>query len=175
MQFVSSNLSSGCIIQRHYQGLSYALPGSYRRKGKINPSECRFQRIARRDKKAFLSEQCKEIEDNNRIGKIRDLLKKIRDTQGMFHEKKSTKKTEDIKKSWQEYTEELYKKDLNDTDNHDGMITYLELGILQCEVKQASGSITTNKATGGDGTPGELFQILKDNAVKLLPSICQKI
>ena len=89
-------------------------------------------------------------------------------------QRRAQKKPEDIEKSWREYTE-LYKKDLNDTDNHDGVITYLELGILQCEVKQASGIITTNKATGGDGTPGELFQILKGNAVKFLPSICQKI
>ena len=95
------------------------------------------------------------------MGKIRDLLKKMRDTKGMFHAKKSTKKdrndmdlteAEDIKKRCQEYTEEWYKKDFNDIDNHDGVITYLDLDILECEVKQASGSITTNKATGGDGT-----------------------
>ena len=111
-----------------------------------------FQRIARRDKKAFLSDQCKEIEENNRLGKTRDLFKKIRDTKGTFHAKMGTIKdrngidlteAEDIKKRWQEYTEELYKKDLNDQDNHDGMITHLEPDILECEVKWALGSITT--------------------------------
>ena len=103
-----------------------------------------FQRIARRDKKAFLSDQCKEIEENNRMGKIRDLFKKIRDTKGTFHAKMGLKKdrngmdlteAEDIKKRWQEYTEELYKKDLNDPDNHNGMITHLESDILECKVK----------------------------------------
>ena len=120
-----------------------------------------FQRIARRDKKAFLSNQCKEIEENNRMGKTRDLLKKIRDTKGTFHAKMGSIKdrnsmdlTEDIKKRWQEYTEELYKKDLHDPDNHDGVITHLEPGILECEVKWALGSsVTTNKASGGDGIP----------------------
>ena len=101
-----------------------------------------FQRIARRDKKAFLSDQCKEIEENNRMGNIRDLFKKIRDTKGKFHSKVSTKKdrngialteAEDIKKTWQEYTEELYKKDLHDPDNHNGVITHPD--ILECEVK----------------------------------------
>ena len=99
-----------------------------------------FQRIARRDKKAFLSDHCKEIEENNRMGKTRDLFKKIRDTKGTFHAKMGTIKdrngmalteAEDIKKRWQEYTEELYKKDLHDTDNHDGVITYLEPDILE--------------------------------------------
>ena len=127
-----------------------------------------FQRIARRDKKAF--HQCKEIEENNRMGKTRDLFKKIRDTKGTFHAKKGSIKgrngmdlteAEDIKR-WQEYTEELYKKDLHDPDNHDGVITVLEPDILECEVKWALGSITTNKASGGDGIPVELFQILKD-------------
>ena len=108
-----------------------------------------FQRIARRDKKAFLRDQCKEIEENNRIGKTRDLFKKIRDTKGTFHAKMSTIKDrncmdltepEDIKKRWQEYTEELYKKDLHDSDNHDGVITHLEPDILECEVKWALGS-----------------------------------
>ena len=103
-----------------------------------------FQRIARRDKKAFLSDQCKEIEENNRMGKTRDLFKKIRDTKGTFHVKMGSIKdrkgldlteAEVIKKGWQEYTEELYKKDLHDPDNHDGVITYLEPDILQCEVK----------------------------------------
>ncbi len=143
-----------------------------------------FQRIARRDKKAFLSDQCKEIEENNRMGKTRDLFKKIRDTKGTFHAKMGSIKdrngmdlteAEDIKKRWQEYTEELYKKDLHNPDNHDGVITHLEPDILECEVKWALGSITTNKASGGDGIPVELFQILKDDAVKVLHSICQQI
>ena len=112
-----------------------------------------FQRIARRDKKAFLSDQCKEIEVNNRMGKTRD-LKKIRDTKGTFHAKMGTIKdrnskdltgTEDIKKRWQEYTEELYKKDLHNPDNHDGVITHLEPDILECEVKWALERITTTK------------------------------
>ena len=143
-----------------------------------------FQRIARRDKKAFLSDQCKEIEENNRMGKTRDLFKKIRDTKGTFHAKMGSIKdrngmdlteAEDIKKRWQEYTEELYKKDLHDPDNHDGVITHLEPDILECEVKWALESITMNKASGGDGIPVELFQILKDDAVKVLHSICQQI
>ena len=141
-----------------------------------------FQRKARRDKKAFLSDQCKEIEKNSRMGKTRDLFKKIRDTKGIFHEEMGTIKetngmdlteAEDIKKRWQEYTEELYKKDLHDPDNHSGVITYLKPDILQCEVKWPLGSITMNKASGGDGIPVELFQILKDDAVKVLHSICQ--
>ena len=109
-----------------------------------------FQRIARRDKKAFLSDQCKEIKENNRMGKTRDLFKKIRDTKGIFHAKMGTIKgtnvmdlteAEDTKKRWKEYTE-LYKKDLHDPDNHDGMITHLEPDILECEVKWALKSIT---------------------------------
>ena len=128
-----------------------------------------FQRIARRDKKAFFSNQCKEIEENKRMGKTRDLFKKIRDTKGKFDAKMDSIKdrngmdlTEaaDIKMRWQEYTEELYKKDLHDPDNHDGVITDLEPDIMECEVKWALESITTNKASGGDGIPVELFQIL---------------
>ena len=143
-----------------------------------------FQRIARREKKAFLSDQCQEIEENSRMGKTRDLLKKIRDAKGRFHAKIGTIKdrnsmdlteAEEIKKRWQEYTEELYKKDLNDPDNHDGVTTHLEPDILECEVKWALESITTNKASGGDGIPVELFQILKDDAVKVQHSICQQI
>ena len=143
-----------------------------------------FQRIARRDKKAFLSDQCKEIEENNRMGKTKDLFKKIRDTKGTFHAKMGTiqdrngmdlTEAEDTKKGWQEYTEELYKKDLHNPDNHDGVITHLEPDILESKVKWASGSITTNKASGGDGIPVELFQILNDDAVKVLHSICQHI
>ena len=129
-----------------------------------------FQRIARRDKKAFLRDQCKEIEGNNRMGKTRDLFNKIRDTKGTFHAKMGSIKDrngmdlteiEDIKKRWQEYIEELYKKDLHDQDNHNGMITQLEPDILECEVKCALESITTNKTSGCDGIPVELFQILK--------------
>ena len=140
-----------------------------------------FQRIAKRDKKAFLSNQCKEIEENNRMGKTRDLFKKIRDSKGTFHAKMGSIKdrngmdlteAEDIKKRWQEYTE-LYNKDLHDSDDHHGVITHQEPDILECEVKWALGSITMNKASGGDGIPVELFQILKDDAVKVLHSICQ--
>ena len=143
-----------------------------------------FQRIARRDKKAFLSYQCKEIEENNRMGKTRDLFKKIRDTKGTFHAKmgsikdrngRDLREAEDIKKRWQEYTEELYKKDLHALDNRDGVITHLEPDILECEVKWALESISMNKASGGDGIPVELFRILKDDAVKVLHSVCQQI
>ena len=142
-----------------------------------------FQRTARRDKKAFLSNRCKEIEENNRMEKTRDLFKKIRDTKGRFHAKMGLIKdrngmdlteAEDIKKRWQEYME-LYKKDLHDLDNHDGVMTYLESDILECEVKWALESITMNKASGVDGIPVELFQILKDDAVKVLHSICQQV
>ena len=142
-----------------------------------------FQRIARRDKKAFLSDQCKEIEENNRMGKTRDLLKKIRDNKGTFYSKMGSIKdrngldlteAEDIKKRWQEYTE-LYKKDLHDPDYHDGVITHLEPDILECEVKWALGNITTNKASGGDRIPVEIFKILKDDSVKALHSICQQV
>ena len=142
-----------------------------------------FQRTARRDKKAFLSDHCKEIEENSRMGNFRDLFKKIRGTKGTFHAKLGSRKdrngmdlteAEDIKKSWQEYTE-LYKKYLHDPDNHDGVITHLEQDILECEVRWALESLTTNKASGGDGIPVELFQILKNDAVKVLHSICQQI
>ena len=118
------------------------------------------------------------------MGKTRDLFKKIRDTKGTFHAKMGSIKdrncmdlteAEGIKKRWQEYTEELYKKHLQDPDNHDGVFTCLEPDILECEVKWAVEGITTNKASGGDGIPVELFQILKDDAVKVLYSICQQI
>ena len=121
------------------------------------------------------------------MGEIRDLFKNIRDTKETFHAKMGTIKdrngmdlieAEDIKKRWKEYTEDLYKKDLHDQDNHDGVITHLEPDILKCEVwevKWALESITANKASGGDGIPVELFQILKDDAVKVLHSICQQI
>ena len=143
-----------------------------------------FQRIGRRDKKAFLSDQCKELEESNRMEKTRDLFKKIRDIKGIFHAKMGSVKdrngmdlteAEDIKKRWQEYTEELYKKDLHDPDYNDGVITHLEPDILECEVKWALGSITMNKASGGDGILVELFPILKHDAVKVLHSICQQI
>ena len=129
-----------------------------------------FQRLARRDKKAFLSDQCKEIEEKNRTGKTRDLFKKMRDTKGTFHAKMDSIKdrngmdlteAEDIKKRWQEYTDELYKKDLHDPDNHNDMITHLEPGILECEVKWALGSITMNKASGGNGISVKLFKFLE--------------
>ena len=126
----------------------------------------------------------KKIDENNRMGKTRDLFKKIRDTKGIFHAEMDTIKerngmdlteAEDIKNRWQEYKEELYKKDLSDPDNHDVVITHLEPDILECGVKWALGSITTNKASGGDGIPVELFQILKDVSVKVLHSIFQQI
>ena len=142
-----------------------------------------FQGTVRRDKKAFLSEPCKEIEENNRMGKTRDLFKKIRDAKRTFHAKMGSIKdrnsrdlieAEDIKKRWQEYTE-LYKKDLHDPDNHNGVITHLETDILEYEVKWALQSITMNKDSGCDGIPVELFQILKDDAMKVMHSICQQI
>ena len=148
-----------------------------REKDRYTHLNAEFQRTERRDKRAFLSDQCKEIEENNRMGKTRDLVKKIRHTKGTFYAKMGTikdrngmdlAKAKDIKERWQEYTEELYKKDLHDLDNHHGMIIHLEPDILECEVKWALGSITMNKASGGDGIPVELFQILKDDAVKVL-------
>ena len=155
-------------------------------KERYTPLNAEFQRIATREKKAFLRNQCKEIEENNRMGKTRDLFKKIRDTKGRFHAKMDSVKyrngrdlieAEDIKKRWQEYTEELNRKDLADPDNHEGVITHthLEADILECEVRWALESITTNKASGGNGIPVELFQILKDDAVKVLHSICKQI
>ena len=126
-----------------------------------------FQRIAGRDKKAFFSDQCKERGEKNRMGKTRDLFKKIRDTKGTFHAKMGLIKNrngmnlteaEDSKKRWQEYTEELYKKDLHDPDNHDDVITHLEPDILECKVKWALGSVTMNKASRSDGIQAELFQ-----------------
>ena len=135
-----------------------------------------FQRITKKDKKAFLSDQCKEIDENNRMGKTRDPFKKIRDTKGTFHANMSTIKdrngidlpeAEVIKKRWQEYTEELYRKHLHDPDNHDSVITHLEPDILDCKVKWALGNISMSKASGGDGIPVELF-IVKDDAVEVL-------
>ena len=153
-------------------------------KGRNTHLSAEFQRIARRDEKAFLRDQCKEIEKYNRMGKIRDLFKKIRDTEGRFHAKIDTLKdrngmdlreAEDMKKRWGKCTEELSRKDLHDSDHHDAVITDLGPDILECEVKWALGSITTDKASGGDGIPAELLQILKDDAVKVPHSICQQI
>ena len=138
-----------------------------------------LQRIARRDKKVFLSDQCKEIEENNRMGKISDLVKKIKATKGIFHAKMGLIKdrngmdlteAEAIKKRSQEYIEELYKKDLHDPDKNKGVITHLEPDILECKVKWALGSITTNKASGGDRIPVDLFQILKDDVALSMPA-----
>ena len=150
----------------------------------IYPFKCRVPKNSKQDKKAFLSDLCKEIEENNRMGKTRDLFKKINDTKGTFHAKMGSIKdingrdlteAENTKKRWQEYTEELYKKDLHGPDNHNGVIIHLEPDILECKVKWALGSIATNKASEGDGIPAELFQILKGDAVKVLHTICQQI
>ena len=131
-----------------------------REKERYTDLKAEFQTIARRDKKAFLSDQYKETGENNRMGNTRDLFKKIRDTKGTFHTKMVTIKdrncmdlteAEDTKTRCQEYTEELYKKDLQDTDHHNGMISHLEPDILECEFRWALGRITTNKASGGDG------------------------
>ena len=133
-----------------------------------------FEKIARRNKNAFLSDHCKETEEDNRMEKTRELFNKISYTTGTFHARMDTIKNrngmnlteaEDIKKRWQEY-KELFKKDPHDSNNHDGVITHLEPDILECEFKWALGCITVNKASGGDGIPVELFQILKDDAVK---------
>ena len=137
--------------------------------------------MARRDKKAFLSEQCKEKQENNRM--TRDLVKKIRDIKGIFHARmgmitdrngKNLTEAEEINEKQQEYTK-LYQKSLNDQDNHNGAVTQLEPDIPECEIKQALGSITMNKTGRGDGIPAELFQILKDVAVKVWHSLCQQI
>ena len=142
-----------------------------------------FQIIARRDKKAFLSDQCKEIEEDKKMGKTRDIFKKIRNNQGMFHVKMGIIKdkngmdlteAKDIKKRWQEYTEEICKTYLHNPDNHDGVITYLEPDILECKVKWALGSITMNKASGADRVPADLFQILKDDSVQVLTQYASK-
>ena len=163
-------------MSEFYDPMDCSLPGFSHAKSKgekerYSHLNAEFQKIARRrDKKAFLSDQCKEIEENNRMGKTRDLFKKIRDTKGTFHAKMSMTKDrngmdltegEDIKKRWPECTEELYKTDLNIPANHDSMTTHLEPNILECEVKWALGSITMNKASGGDRILVALFQILK--------------
>ena len=174
------------LVQALGNGFNVIYASSFRkRKGekeRYTYLNTEFQRITRRDKNAFLSDQYKKIEENNRMGKTRDLFKKTRDTKGTFHAKMGTinnrngmdlTEAEDIK-TWQEYTE-LYKKDLHDPDNHDGVITHLEPDIVEYEVKWALGSVTMNKASGGDGIPLELFQILEDDSVKVLHSICQQI
>ena len=144
-----------------------------------------FQRLAKKDKKGFLSEQCREIKENNTMGKNRDIFKKIRDTKATNisykdrrnkgQKQKDLTEVEEILKRWQEYTKELYKKAPNDPLNHTGVITHPEPDILDCEVTWALGSITMNKASEGDGIPVELFQILKEDAFKVLHSICQQI
>ena len=135
------------------------------------------KKTARRDKKAFLSDRCKQIEESDRMAKTRALLEKIRDTKGIFHAKMGTIKdrngldtteAENVKKRWQEYTEDLFKKDFHEADNHEGMITHLEPDILESKVNWILGSITANKASGCDGIPVELFQIIKDYGVKEL-------
>ena len=155
-----------------------------RKKGNIYPFECRVPKNSKERKESFLQWPVQRIEENNRMGKTKDLFKKIRDTKGTFHSKMGSIKerddmdlteAEDIKKRWQEYTEELYKIGLHDPDNHDEVITHLEPDILECEVNWALWSIAMNRASGGDGIPVELFQILKDDAVKVLHFICQQI
>ena len=134
---------------------------------RLNHLNAEFQRIARRDKESFLSDQCKNIEENNRMGKTRDLFMKFRDTKGTCHAKKGSIKdrngmdlteAEDIKKRWQNTQKDCIKKDLHDPDNHDAVITHLEPNILECEIKLTLRSITINKASGRDGIPVELFQ-----------------
>ena len=143
-----------------------------------------FRRTSRSNKKAFSSEQCKDIEGKNRMGKTRVLFKKIRDTKGTFHAKTGTIKeriyrdrteAKDFKKRWQGDTEELFNKGLYDPDNSDDVITHVEPDIQECQVKWALGSIPKNKASGGDGISAEIFQTLNDDVVKVLHSICQQI
>ena len=144
----------------------------------------KLQRIARRDKKAFLNEQCKETEEINKMGKTRDLFKKIGGIKGRFHVRmgmikdrniKDITEADEIKGKWQECMEELYKKGFNDLDNHEVVVTCLEPDILEYEVKWALGSITMNKGSGSDKIPAEIFKILKDDAIKVMISICQQI
>ena len=153
-----------------------------RRKGKIFPFECRVPKNSKERYSSLPQWSVQRNRGNNTMGKTRDLFKKIGNTKGIFHAKMSTIKDrngmdlteEDSKKRWQEYTEELYKKDLHDPDNHDGVITYLEPDILECEAKRALGSITTNKASGCDGILVELFQILKDDLWKCCTQYASK-
>ena len=155
------------------------------RKGKIYPFECRDTKKSKETYKSFLSDQRKEIEENNRMGKTRDLFKKTGDTQETVHAKISTIKDRNMARTWERQKtlrkggkntqKKLYKKGLKEPDNHNGVITHLEPDILECEVKWALGSLTTNKAHGDDGIPAELFLILIDDAVNALHSIYQKI
>ena len=163
---INTKSQNGCL-RRPYRWLRKEEKKGKGEKERYKHLNAEFQRIARRDKKAFLSDQCKEMEENNRMGKTRDLFKKIRDTKGTFHAKMGTIKdrngmeltvAEDIKKRWQEYTEELYKKDLHDPDNHNGVISHLDPDILECEVKRALGRITMNKASEGDGIQLSYFK-----------------
>ena len=149
---------------------------------RYNQLNAEFQRIARRNKKTFLSKQCKEIEENNRMGKIRDLLQKTGDIKGPFHARmsmikdrnsKDLSEAEQIKKRWEEYIEEQYKKGLIDPDNHNGVATHLEPDNLVSEVKWALESTAMNKASGDNGILVELFQILNDDTVQVLHSIRQ--
>ena len=151
---------------------------------RYTPLNSEFQKRAKRDKKGFLSEQFKEIEEDNRTEKTTDLFKKTGDAKRSFDAEMGTikdrngmdlTKAEDIKKRWQEYTEEPYKKGLKDPDNHNGVVTHLGTDILECEVKWALGSVTTNKANEGNGIPSKLFKMLKDDAVKVLHSIFLQI
>ena len=160
---VGRSLTNSCEKQRSEK---------QRRKGKIYPFECRIPNHSKPSSAINAKKQRKTIEWE----RLRDLFKKIRDTKGTFHAKMGSIKdrngrdlteAEDIKKGWQKYTE-LYKKDLHNPDNHDGVITHLQPDILECEVKWALGSITMNKASGGDGILVELFQILKDDALKMM-------
>ena len=155
-----------------------------RRKGKIYSFECRVPNNSKEIEESLPQQSMQINRGKNRIGKTRDLFKKIRDTKGIFHTKMGSvedrkgmdlTEAENIKKRWQEYIEKLYKKDLHDSDNHYAVITHLEPDILDCEVKRALGSTTRNKASGGGGIPVKLFQILKDDAVNVLHSICQQI
>ena len=139
-------MQKGKVVVRGGLRNGYEKKRSERQRRK--PTECRVPKNSKESNKAFLSDQCKEIEENNRMGKTRDLFKEIRDAKGIFNAKMgSIKDKNDIKKRGQEYTQELYKKDLHDSDNHDGMITHLDSDVLECEVKGALGSITTNKAS----------------------------
>ena len=142
-----------------------------------------FQRLAGKDK-GFLNEQCREIEESNSTGKTRDLFNKIVDIKGIFHtwmgmikgkNGKDLTEVEEIKNKWQEYTKELYKKGLNVPDNHNGMVTHLESDMLECKVKWALGNITMNKPNGDNRIPAELFKTLKDDAMRVLHSLCQQI
>ena len=158
--------------------------GKQGRTGKVHSTNAKFQRTAQRDKKAFFNEQCIKLEENNRQGKIRDLFRKTGNIKGLFCPNMGTMKdrngrdlvdTEGIKKRWEERMEELYKKYFNELDYCDGVDSHPEPDILECEVKGTLGSTIVNKTSGYDGIPVELFKTLKDEAIKVLHSICQQI